>query len=328
MSREKNAQSQGAARGYLCIALSTLLFSSMEIALKTVSGRFNPLQLNFLRFLVGGTLLLPFALRSLKRRGQAIAGGDWGFFALSGFACVVASMTLYQLAVEYCPASVVAILFSCNPVFVIPLAAIFLKERIRGFTALSMALSVVGMLCIMNPFGARASAGPRTSAGGIALTLAAGAVFAIYGVMSKTKSARLGGLAVTTFSFFFGSAELLVLILASRAPAVASALRAVGLGRFANIPILAGLDLAVLPVFAYIAFCVTGLGFAAYLTAIEATSAATASLVFYIKPALASVLAFLILREAIPPTTVAGIVLIAVGSTISFVGARRAARAR
>jgi drug/metabolite transporter (DMT)-like permease len=324
MNNTSTSPRRGVALGYACILLSTLLFSSMEIALKTVSGRFNPLQLNFLRFLVGSLFLLPFALRSLKRRGAAIGARDWGFFALAGFACVVASMTLYQLAIEYCTASVVAILFSCNPVFVIPLAAIFLKERIRGFTAASMALSVAGMFCIMNPWGV----GAKASTAGIALTLGSAAVFAVYGVMSKTRSGRLGGLAVTAFSFLAGSAELLVLIFASRAPLVSASLETAGLGRFANIPILAGLDLDVAPTLAYVSFCVTGLGYAAYLTAIEKTSAQAASLIFYIKPALASVLAILVLGESIAPSTVAGIVLIAVGSAISFSGSIRSSPAR
>ena len=53
-------------RGYLYIAVTTLLFSSMEVALKLISGQFNPIQLNFSRFLVGGLVLIPFAVRELK----------------------------------------------------------------------------------------------------------------------------------------------------------------------------------------------------------------------------------------------------------------------
>ena len=56
-------------RGYLYIAVTTLLFSSMEVALKLFSGQFNPIQLNFSRFLVGGLVLIPFAVRELKKRG-------------------------------------------------------------------------------------------------------------------------------------------------------------------------------------------------------------------------------------------------------------------
>ena len=56
--------------GYVYIALATLFFSTMEIALKTVAGTFNPIQLNFTRFLVGGLVLLPIAARMLRQRHE------------------------------------------------------------------------------------------------------------------------------------------------------------------------------------------------------------------------------------------------------------------
>jgi drug/metabolite transporter (DMT)-like permease len=308
-----------ASKGYVYIAVATILFSSMEIALKTVSGRFNALQLNFLRFLIGGLFLLPFALHSLRKREVSLGFRDWLFFALSGFTCVALSMTLYQLAIQYCKASIVAVLFSCNPVFVIPLAAIFLKEKIRGATIASLAASVAGMVVIMNPLGG-GLAGSGGLGAGIALTLGSAAIFAVYGVMGKARGGRFGGLATTAFSFILGSAELLVLIALSRLPPLARTLVDAGLGAFAEIPLFRGLDLGVLPVFAFISLCVTGIGYAAYFMAIESSSATAASLVFCIKPALAPLLALAILGESIAPTTIAGIILIAIGSSIPFMG--------
>jgi len=308
---------RGSLRGYAYIALTTLLFSSMEIALKTVAGRFNALQLNFLRFTIGGLFLLPFAFRSLKKRGERIESRDLVFFALSGLACVVLSMTLYQLAIQYCKASIVAILFSCNPVFVVPLAGIFLREKIRGFTIASLIVSLAGMTFIMNP--SHLSASPA----GIALTVGSALIFAIYSVMGRSRSARLGGLVTTAFSFIIGSVELLALIALSHAPFASDALRDSGLRPFADIPLLTGLDIGVLPIFAYISICVTGIGFASYFMAIEETSATTASLVFCIKPALAPLLALIILGESIAASTFVGIALIAAGSAIALLGQKR-----
>ena len=54
--------------GFVCIVLATILFSLMEVTLKGVSAHFHPFQLNFTRFLIGGLVLLPFALRALRRR--------------------------------------------------------------------------------------------------------------------------------------------------------------------------------------------------------------------------------------------------------------------
>ncbi|GAF37256.1 permease of the drug/metabolite transporter (DMT) superfamily [Lentilactobacillus farraginis DSM 18382 = JCM 14108] len=41
----------------------------MEIVLKAVSGQFNPIQLNLIRFFIGGLVLLPLANHHLKRAG-------------------------------------------------------------------------------------------------------------------------------------------------------------------------------------------------------------------------------------------------------------------
>jgi drug/metabolite transporter (DMT)-like permease len=55
-------------KGYLYIALTTIIFSTMEIALKFISGVFNPIQLTFTRFFIGGLFLIPFALNALHKK--------------------------------------------------------------------------------------------------------------------------------------------------------------------------------------------------------------------------------------------------------------------
>ena len=58
----------------------------------------------------------------------------------------------------------------------------------------------------------------------------------------------------------------------------------------------------------------TGIGFTCYFLSMEITSAQTTSLVFFFKPALAPLLAFLVLHEAIPGNMLAGIACILCGS--------------
>ena len=86
-------------RGYLYILITTLLFSSMEVALKCISGQLNPIQLNFSRFLVGGLVLVPLAVRELRKRRLSLDGKALGTFALLGLMGIAVSMSLYQLAV-------------------------------------------------------------------------------------------------------------------------------------------------------------------------------------------------------------------------------------
>lgn len=296
------------------IAMAALLFSTMEIALKLFSLNFNPLQINLIRFTMGSLILLPSTLGRLKH--ARIDARDLGFFALSGFIGVVVSMTLYQMAVLRTPASTVAILFSCNPVFVIPLAAIVLGERIGWRTLLSLLASLVGIGFILNPFHMSADAP------GIALTLLSALTFALYGVFGKTRSLRLGSVSLTCLSFAAGSLELLALMLLSWIGPLASALRNIGLASFAAMPILRGVTLASLPSLLYLGVFVTGLGYTFYFLAMESSSASNASIVFFIKPALAPILALLILHEALPAAKIAGIAFILFGSIVGLLPRR------
>lgn len=305
-------------KGIVFILLSTLLFSTMEIALHLTAASFNPVQMNFLRFFIGSLILLPPALRALKKRGCTPRAADWAFFALTGFICVVVSMMLYQMAILYAPASLVAVLFSCNPVFVVLFALPLLGERILPRTVVSAAVSVLGILIVINPLH---MAGGTA---GITLTLLAAVTFALYGVVGHRGNERFGGVALTCFSFLAGSAEMLALMLLAHAAPVARGLAQAGLGAFAAAPVLQGITLRNLPGLLYIGVFVTGLGYAFYFLAMEATSATTASLVFFFKPVLAPLFALLILREAVTPRMLAGIAFILAGSLISLLPALRA----
>lgn len=301
-------------KGFLYIILTTFLFSTMEIALKLVSNQFNPIQISFLRFLIGSIVLSPIAIKCLKDRKIKLNKNDLAFFSLTGFICVVVSMTLYQLSLLYCSASFVAILFSCNPVFVIPLAYFLLKEKFYKHTVVSMIISILGMVLIMNPLHL------SISVLGVSLVILSALTFALYAVVGKEKSQKYGGIIMTCISFFMGSLQMLALILISKINFVSDFLANHGLKDFANIPILQGINLQTLPSLVYIGIFVTGLGYTFYFLAMEETSAATASVVFFIKPALAPILALIILHEAIALNTVAGIIFIIVGSIVNFIG--------
>lgn len=300
-------------KGYIYIILSTILFSTMEIALHLTAGDFNPVQITFLRFLIGALVLMVPAFLVLKKRNYKLTSKDWAFFALTGFICVVISMMLYQLAILYAPASIVAVLFSCNPVFVIIFAYAMLHEKVFKHTIVSIIVSFIGIIVIMNPFHMSASVA------GITLSILAAVTFALYGVVGRAHSENYGGVVLTCFSFLAGSIELLALIFVTNIGAVSTSLTNSGFKMFASVNIFQGINLQALPGLIYIGIFVTGLGYVFYFLAMECTSAATASLVFFIKPALAPIFALIILGEPITVTMTAGILLIITGSLISFI---------
>ncbi len=304
-------ESTNRKQGYLCIAITTVFFSLMEIVLKFIGGDLNPVQVTFSRFLFGGLVLLPFALKMLRQLAEHevyMEKADLQYFAFLGTIGIVISMMLYQMATVHANASVVAVLFSSNPLFVMLLAYLILKEPIHLRNIIALLLDIVGIVCIIDPFNMDAELA------GIVLTLSATLLFAFYTVLGKRKCYKFGGLVVTCFGFLFGSVELMALAALGHIPIIADFLIAHGLQNFANVPFITGYTWQNLPMVLFVYLGVTGLGFASYFTAMEKTSANTAALVFFFKPVLAPILAFLILHEEIPFHMIVGILFILCGS--------------
>ena len=300
-------------QGYIFIAIATIMFSTFEVALKYIAGEINSVQLTFARFFIGFLFLAPLAWRTLKKRGLSLDRKSVAYFALLGLVGIAICMPIYQLSVNYVDSGVVAVLFSCNPVFVTFLAFLFLGEAIRGRHIAALVLEVLGTVAIINHFET------RLDPFGVVLALAATILFAIYGVMGKKKVAQFGGSVVTCFGFLFGSLIILVFIGLTHIPAAAQAITAAGLPAFANIPLFAGYTLENLPVVLYVSAGVAGVGFCAYFMAMEYQPASIVSLVYFFKPALSPVLAWALHGEEIPLNMLLGIILIVAGSFCAIV---------
>ena len=298
--------------GYLYIVLCAMIFSFVEVALKFTGGMFHPMQITVLRFLIGGAVLLPFALRSMRAHGARFTRADAGFFLLLGFLFVCIAMTFYQLAVVHAPASVVAVLFSCNPIFITVLAGLILREPIRKNHVLALCLEAVAVLMIIDPLHARLD--PL----GVAFALLSAALFALYSVFGKKRAARFGGIAVTSLCSLFGGTELLILLLLGHTSAGAALYRSLGLSIYAGVPILSTLTAAALPWLFYLGAVNTGLGFVFHMLAMEKTSAQTASLIFFLKPILAPLFALAFIHEEIRLNMWLGILCFLVGSGVAI----------
>jgi len=68
----------------------------------------------------------------------------------------------------------------------------------------------------------------------------------------------------------------------------------------------------------YVGIMITGIGYLLYFLAMSISDAATASIIFFVKPAIAPIFAVIILHEVIQINGIIGIVLILVGSYINL----------
>ena len=294
--------------GYIFIVLCAVIFSTMEVMLKTVHGVFAPMQITCLRFLVGGVLLIPFAMRSIRKKNAVLTRKDLGFFACAGFLCVVIAMSLYQMSVTYTRASIVAVIFSCNPIFVTVLAHFLLHEEIHKNHIIALILELTAALIIIDPI--HASLDPT----GALLAILSAAMFSFYSVFGKKRTPRFGGIAVTCLSFLFGATELVALLLFGRTAAGASLYGALGLKIFIDVPLFENIPLSALPALLYICCINSAAGFVCHMMAMENTSAQEASLIFFLKPIIAPIFALIFLKEEIPLNMIVGIVCFLAGS--------------
>ena len=294
--------------GYFFIVLCAVIFSTMEVMLKTVHGVFAPMQITCLRFLVGGVLLIPFAVRSIRKKNAVLTRKDLGFFACAGFLCVVIAMSLYQMSVTYTRASIVAVIFSCNPIFVTMLAHFLLHEEIHKNHIIALILELTAALIIIDPI--HASLDPT----GALLAILSAAMFSFYSVFGKKRTPRFGGIAVTCLSFLFGATELVALLLFGRTAAGASLYGALGLKIFIDVPLFENIPLSALPALLYICCINSAAGFVCHMMAMEKTSAQEASLIFFLKPIIAPIFALIFLKEEIPLNMIVGIVCFLAGS--------------
>lgn len=303
----------------ILILITSFIFSTMEIAIKCTNGAFNPIQLNLIRFLIGGIILLPLAIRNMKKKNRHLEKKDFIYFLITGFICIIISMTFFTggVILKGSNPATVAVIFSCNPLFTIALASIIFKEKITKGIIGGLIICFIGVVFIMNPFDLNRAEFPS-----MMMALISAFTFALYSIMSKYTivKRKLDGLTVTAYTFLVGSVELLIIIGISNITGVADFLNAHGLGIFSSIPIFKGLAIDNLLLVLYISIFVSGIAFAMMFIVMEKTSATMASLIFFIKPVLSPILALLLIGDMsiLKTHNYFGVILMAIGSIIIF----------
>lgn len=286
---------------YGYVLITAFLFGSMEVSCKIGGGEFDEFQLTFLRFAIGGLVLLPFALRELRQRQYRLSPRDLLDLAGVGTLGIPISMVLFQLSIMAANASTVAVLICTSPFFTMVFAHIFTAEKLDREKLVVLAIALTGVVFMLRPWDIQAG----NTLYGMGLMLLSAFFFGAYTVAGKVCAERMGLIAQTSFSFLIGSLILLVIILI--------------LGK----PVVAGVA-EHLPIVLYVGILVTGVGYYCYFKAIELSDAATGSFAFFLKPAIAPVLARIVLKETILWNTILGIALILTASLLNIMRQKRA----
>jgi len=256
-------------KGFIYIMLTALIFTTFEPVSKLIAAQINPFAITFIRFFIGGAVLLPFSIAKIKENGIKLDKSDYLSMILLGVLCICVSMLLLQFAVLKADSpALIAIIFSSNSVFTILFAVFILKDKFTIVKLAAIVLCITGVLVC-----ADFSSGSNLFS--VVLALLSALSFSLYTVLSKKFMKKLSGIIQTGFSFFIGSLVLLVFLLMMRIEVTG-----INSGNIWNV--------------LYLGIVVTGVGYWAYFKGMEKTSAMAASLVFFIKPILTPLATFFI----------------------------------
>jgi drug/metabolite transporter (DMT)-like permease len=288
--------------GMLSLLVSIVLFSTIEVASKLmqsgggIAGQY-PFWLAALRFIVTGLVLFIPAARQL--RGKLLTGRDVATLAGLGLLGVTLMSSLYHLAITFLPANVAALVFSCNPVFVVLFAPLVLPEKI---TTRKLAAVVV---CLTGIYVLAHERADGISSAGLLLMLMAIIIFALYTVLFKKMTPRVGALPVTAFAGLIGGLCILPLAFGFEG----FPLTTYGMADWLGI--------------AYLALIGTALGYFLFIYGISHVEASAGSMAFFLKPFLAALFAWLILGEALTLPMLIGGMCILGGMLIALLPARK-----
>lgn len=314
---------------YVCILTTALVFSLMEIVLKLASNQvtgLNGIQISFWRFVIAVACFLPFMMRQIKRQKISFTGKDWRNFILLGFVFVVCCMSMYQISCKLEPAAIAAIIFSCNPVFVLLFSKLILHKRLTGIEKGTLFFALTGMVLVVSPHELLSQ---LNNWQGILISISGSALFGLYTVLSKrylNENPGANGFIISGMSFLCGLVELWIVIGLTHISVISNFFKAIpSLQMFSSVPVIRNLTPANVGILLFIGIVITAVGYGCYFYAVENAGSFPASSSFFIKSILAPILATIILHEQMKLTVIIGTILVIIGLALPFVFKKKGA---
>ena len=188
-------------KAYICVILTAFLFGTMEVACKLAGSQLDPFQLTFLRFAIGGLILLPFALAELKKNNVKLTAKDFLRLAGVGILGIPVSMVFFQLGIMNSNAATASVLICINPWFTMIFAHFFANEKMNKNKMIVLAVGLVGLIFMIKPWNIQEG----NTVIGIIYMLLAAVFFGAYTVAGKVSVQKMGIMAQTSISFILGS---------------------------------------------------------------------------------------------------------------------------
>ena len=227
------------AGAFALLAAANLFWAGNWVLGRALRDAFDPVSLNFYRWLVALVALAPFALPGLAAKRELIRRHA-GLLALLALLSVSVFQSLVYLGLESTTA-VNAVLINCSaPLFILLCAWLLEGERPKRHQLAGIAISVAGILVILSRGEPAALAAFELHAGDVWILLAI-AIWGIYSVLLKRRPSGLSGvhflfvLSVAGMVFMLPAFALQALRSTPRLPSAAEAIGVIYMGLAASV---------------------------------------------------------------------------------------------
>jgi drug/metabolite transporter (DMT)-like permease len=275
--------------------VAVCLWGLAPVATSAVVGHLSPLPLLLIRLTAASLVLLPWAwpvFRKLRPRsaGRLVAAGLLG---LVGYNLPVTA------GLRWLPAATAGLLLATEPVWVLVLGHLFLRERGGARAWLGSAAALAGVAVLAGPGAVGGVGGGYRALAGTGLVLAATLSFAAYTIVLRPLSQELGAVPATAAATVVGTV-----------PYFGAAWMLPGAG-------LAHLGPAVWAELAFLALGCTAAGLLLWSVAVMAGDITRVSQLLYFEPVVSVLGAAVFLGERVTLVMIGGGLLIIAGVAIA-----------
>ncbi len=285
------------SKAYIYLVLTTAIWGSMYVFAKYVFVAMHPFILLFIRFLIGFLALsIYYFFKGGKIKGLSIRKSDFKYVFCVGFFGYFLGIGLQLLGTDYCDASLASLINSINPVIIIVLALIILKEKVTRKQAFSVAVALLGTVIIIGQID------DIGSVWGALISFGAVICWSLGSVIVRLVSEKYDSLVITIWAMLIGCIFALPVSLVQY--------------QFAPVE-FHSIDGMFIFSFVFICLISTAISFLLWNKALSLVSAATCSLFYPIQPLVSAILGIVLLNEVITINFVFGGVLIIFGILFS-----------
>ncbi|KMW16046.1 DMT family transporter [Enterocloster citroniae] len=283
------------AAGHAAALFTVIVWGTTFISTKVLLRAFSPLEILFLRFVLGFVMLCiinPKPFRTKSKKEEAM-------MALAGLTGICLYYLLENVALTYTQASNISVIVSIAPIFTGILAHFFLDgEKLKGSFIVGFFCAIAGIGLIS--FGG--SGGVAFNPAGDLMAVAAAMIWGVYSILSR-KIGSLGYdvIQTTRRTFFYGIACMIPALFFMDFHPSLGELRS-GVNLFNMV---------------YLGLGASAMCFVTWNISVRILGAVKTSIYIYMVPVITIIISIPVLGEVITPWTAAGTFLTLAGLFIS-----------